>query len=166
MMSSIHFNPSTKEMEIQGAESFIQANFFQIRDLLIECFGGKSGARGKPGARTEPPVLLAAQDSGIAHVSPDKPPARESAMASRPLPVKRPPLRKYFNAMGQLIRSEDTSIDRHSANGPDRKTPAGISAASLKEKFGLSEEQIEGIIRDAQRQGKIQQDRDGSYIWR
>jgi hypothetical protein len=43
--------------------------------------------------------------------------------------------------------------------------PREISLASLKEKFGLSESKIGGIIRDAEKLGKIRKSLNGSYAW-
>ena len=43
--------------------------------------------------------------------------------------------------------------------------PTEISIASLKEKFGLSESKIGGIIRDAEKLGKIRRVMNGSYVW-
>ena len=37
--------------------------------------------------------------------------------------------------------------------------------ASLKEKFGLSESKIGGIIRDAEKLDKIRSVMNGSYVW-
>jgi hypothetical protein len=77
----------------------------------------------------------------------------------------RPPVRKYFNTLGKQIRSEDTSIGKNQAVGPIGRIPAGISIASLKEKFGLSQQQIEGIIRDAEKHGRVRKYLNGSYVW-
>ena len=38
-MSSIKFNQLTREIELEGSESFIESNFDKIQDLLIESFG-------------------------------------------------------------------------------------------------------------------------------
>ena len=43
--------------------------------------------------------------------------------------------------------------------------PREISIASLREKFGLSESKIGGIIRDAEKFGKIKRVMNGSYVW-
>ena len=40
-MSSIKFNHLTREIEMKGSESFIESNFDQIQDLLVESFGVK-----------------------------------------------------------------------------------------------------------------------------
>ena len=77
----------------------------------------------------------------------------------------RPPVRKYFNTLGKYIRSEDTSIDKSQTAGLTERTPAGISIDSLREKFGLSQQQIKGIIRDAEKHGKVRKYVNGSYVW-
>ena len=77
----------------------------------------------------------------------------------------RPPVRKYFNTTGKYIRSEDTSLDKTEAADPIRGISEGISIASLKEKFGLSQQQIEGVIKDAEKHGRVRRYLDGSYVW-
>jgi hypothetical protein len=45
------------------------------------------------------------------------------------------------------------------------RKPREISIASLKEKFGLSEAKIGGVIRDGEKLGKIRRVMNGSYAW-
>ena len=40
-MSSIKFNYLTKEIELEGSESFIESNFDKIKDLMMNSFGVK-----------------------------------------------------------------------------------------------------------------------------
>ena len=40
-MSSIKFNYLTKEIELEGSESFIESNFDKIQDLMMNIFGVK-----------------------------------------------------------------------------------------------------------------------------
>jgi len=78
----------------------------------------------------------------------------------------RPPVRKYFNTTGKYIRSsKDTSVEKTEAVDPIRGISEGISIASLKEKFGLSQQQIEGVIKDAEKHGRVRKYVDGSYAW-
>jgi hypothetical protein len=79
--------------------------------------------------------------------------------------VKRPPVRKYFDTFGKLIRSEDTSINKNPVVNVIEQKSTEISIASLREKFGLPEPKIGGIIRDAERHGKIKKVMNGSYVW-
>jgi hypothetical protein len=48
-MSSIKFNYLTKEIEMEGSESFIELNFNKIQDSLVESFGVKDGIKNDKG---------------------------------------------------------------------------------------------------------------------
>jgi len=173
-MSNINFNSTTGEIEIKGSESFIESNFHKIQALLIESFGDKKASETRqtradkeplfPGENREP-----TEAPGVAEITqaPEELPAvrpgiSESLQAPR---VARPPVRKYFNTLGKLIRSEDTSINKSQTSEVLRQIPEELSVASLKEKFGLSEKKIEEIIKDAEKQGRVRRDLDGSYVW-
>ncbi len=86
---------------------------------------------------------------------------REATQASK---IKRAPVRKYFNSTGELIRKEDVPAAKDRASEPAGSVAPGISIASLKEKFGLSQKQVEGIIKEAEKEGRARKDLDGSYV--
>jgi hypothetical protein len=77
---------------------------------------------------------------------------------SHELRVTRPPLRKYIRKVG-IPGRERTVIE------VVEQKPSIISIDSLKDKFGLSESKIEGIIRDAEKLGKVRRVMNGSYVW-
>jgi hypothetical protein len=77
---------------------------------------------------------------------------------SHELKANRPPLRKY-------IRKEGIPGHERIVVEVVEQKPSEISIAALKEKFGLSESKIEGIIRDAEKLGKIRRVMNGSYSW-
>lgn len=176
-MNSIKFNQTTKEIELTGSESFIQSNFDMIEDLLTESFGVVKAKRSAATKSEEKPILWvetiepqateAIKIPDVTELPPTIAPATQQDIlaASQEPKVKRPPARKYFNTLGQLIRSEDTSINKEQVAEPIRQSSQGISILSLKENFGLSKQQIEVIIRDAEKQGIARRDLDGSYIW-
>lgn len=174
-MSNIKFNSTTKEIEITGSEAFIESNFHRVRVLLSESFGGEKAEMSGPtrtdkkpslSGETREPMTEALRTSKTSE-APDelpatKPESHEVPQASR---VARPPVRKYFNTLGKYIRSEDTSINKSQPLDALGQIPGELSVASLKEKFGLSERQIEEIIKDAEKQGRVRKDLDGSYVW-
>jgi hypothetical protein len=168
-MSSIRYNLATKEIEIEGPESFIEANFSRIQDLLIEGFGiSKSEKIRKPKIDEGPVLIITGEESEIIWAI--KPP--EASKASEELKadaaeipevpierkVQRPPVRKY-------IRKDDRLNNRDKIDNLIKKIPEKISIASLKEKLGLTEQQIEVVLREAEKQGKIRKEMDGSYVW-
>lgn len=77
---------------------------------------------------------------------------------SHELKANRPPLRKY-------IRKEGMPGHQRIVVEVIEKKPREISIASLKEKFGLSDSKIGGIIRDAEKLGKVRRTPNGSYTW-
>jgi len=148
-MSNIKFNSTTKEIEITGSESFIESNFHQIQDLLIESFGVKKAkvsrqtmADKKPilSGETIEPTLVVISASEISE-APEELPETKTGFHEVPQAPKvtRPPVRKYFNTLGKYIRSEDTSINKSQSIDVIGRIPEEITLASLKEKFGLSE---------------------------
>ena len=174
-MSDIRCNPMTREIEIIGSESFIEAHFQKIEALMIESFGEKeeqaSILTGMDkelllSSETKGPIREALRSAEISITPSELPTTRpESSEAPQAPKVARPPVRKYFNTLGKLIRSEDTSINKSQPVDVLGHTPEELSVASLREKFGLSERQIEEIIKDAEKQGRVRKDLDGSYVW-
>jgi hypothetical protein len=175
-MNSIKFNQATKEIEIKGSVSFIESNFYIIENLLIGSLGvietkesTKTESDDKPILLIEPvePKVVEAIKVPDIIETPETELTTHQDMHEAPqeLKVKRPPVRKYFNTHGKLIRSEDTSINKGQVSDPVMQMPQGISIASLKEKLGLSEQQIEVVIRDAEKRGRARRDLDGSYVW-
>ena len=174
-MPGITFNQRTREMEIQGSESFIESNFHKIEDILKESLVTMNKqASTKTKANREnflsdeiqknqtTKVMRASEMSVLETRTAAKPGGLE---ISETLKASRPPVRKYFNTLGKQIRSEDTSTGRNQATGPTGRIPEGISIASLKEKFGLSQQQIEGVIKDAEKHGRVRKYLNGSYVW-
>lgn len=142
-MPGIKFNELTREIEMRGSESFIESNFDKIQDLLVECFGVKEKMISRATEAIQEPIsVVKVKDS-------------QADLESK---VKRPPLRKYIRKEGML------GHERIVVEVAEQK-PKEISIASLKEKFGLSESKIGGIIRDAEKLGKIRRVMNGSYAW-
>jgi hypothetical protein len=141
-MPSIKFNQLTREIELKGPESFIESNFNKIRDLLVESIGVEKMVSEETKAIQEPISFVKMNES----------------QASLELKAKRPPLKKY-------IRKEGMPGHQRIVIEVAEQKPTEISIASLKEKFGLSESKIGGIIRDAEKLGKIRRVMNGSYSW-
>jgi hypothetical protein len=141
-MPSIKFNQLTREIELKGPESFIESNFNKIRDLLVESIGVEKMVSEETKAIQEPISFVKMNES----------------QAGLELKAKRPPLKKY-------IRKEGMPGHQRIVIEVAEQKPTEISIASLKEKFGLSESKIGGIIRDAEKLGKIRRVMNGSYSW-
>jgi hypothetical protein len=168
-MSSIKFNDLTKEIEMEGSEAFIESNFNKIQDLLVESVGEKKMiAPRKTKMNQEPISGVKMKESQIGvelkrhELSEASPilPATKFSMSenSHEIKANRPPLRKYIRKVG-IPGHERTVVE------VVEQKPKEITLASLKEKFGLSETKIGGIIRDAEKFGKIKRVMNGSYAW-
>lgn len=175
-MNSFKFNTVTKEIEIKGSESFIESNFYMIENLLAKSLRSiKTKGSKKMTAHKEPVLLVEAVEpqkteavkiSEVIDTPETKPATQKVTLEVRGEPkVNRPPVRKYFNTFGKLIRSEDTSINRNPVVNVNENMPIGISITSLKEKFGLSDDKIEEVVREAEKHGKVRRDMNGSYVW-
>jgi hypothetical protein len=168
-MPSIKFNQLTREIEIKGPESFIESNFNKIQDLLVESFGVKEKMTSREAKAIQEPisfVKLKESQAGAEirrHELSEASPISTAAKSFMPefpheLKAKRPPLRKYIRKEGM------PGHERIMVEVVEQK-PTEISIASLKEKFGLSESKIGGIIRDAEKLGKLRRVMNGSYSW-
>jgi hypothetical protein len=168
-MSSIKFNHLTKEIELLGSESFIESNFDKIQDLMMKSFGVKRETVSRMTKVKQEPILAVKVEesqtsveikghelSEVSQLSPaTKSPIPEFSNEVR---VNRPPVRKYIRKVGM------PGQERIVVEVAEEK-PREISLASLKEKFGLSDSKIGGIIRDAEKFGKIKRVVNGSFVW-
>ena len=153
---------------MKGSESFIESNFNKIQDLLIESFGVKK--RWYQEKQRKPGTHIICKNERISSGAEIKrhelseasstSPVTESSIPeiSHELKANRPPLRKYIRKVG--IPGQQRIVVEVVEQKPNE-----ISIASLKEKFGLSESKIEGIIRDAEKLGKVRRVMNGSYVW-
>ncbi len=170
-MSGIKFNQLTKEIEINGTESFIESNFNKIQDLLRERKGAKEDMLFRKTKRipNQEPISHAKKEELQASAGINEPELTEALptlRATEPLiseisfelKEKRPPLRKYIRYVGA------PGHQKVSIQVAEQK-PGVISITSLKEKFGLPETKIEGIIRDAEKLGKVRRTVNGSLVW-
>jgi hypothetical protein len=168
-MSSIKFNYLTREIEMKGSESFIESNFDKIQDLLIESIGAKKKMASRMTKANQEPILLVKKRESQTgaeikrHETSDASQIPQATISSiheisHEFKATRPPLRKYIRKVG-IPGHERTVVEIV------EQKPRELSLASLKEKFGLSDSKIGGIIRDAEKLGKIRRVMNGSYVW-
>ena len=169
-MSSIKFNYLTKEIELKGSESFIESNFDKIQDPLVESFRVKKKmiAPRKTKITQEPILLVKVKETQTAteikrHELSEVPQLSPATTSSIPeisyeLKAIRLPLRKYIRKVG--IPGQERIVVEVVEQKPRER-----SLASLKEKFGLSDSKIGGIIRDAEKFGKVKRVMNGSFVW-
>ena len=168
-MSNIKFNQLTNEIEMRGSESFIERNFHMIQNLLGESFGAqKMIVSRKRKTKQEPISFVKTKESQVGdeiqrhELSETSQISKATEFSIPEIPhefkAKRPPLRKY-------IRKEGIPGHQRMVVEVLEQKPREISLASLKEKFGLSDSKIGGIIRDAEKLCKIRKVMNGSYVW-
>jgi len=168
-MSVIKFNQLTKEIEMTGSESFIESNYNEIQNLLDKSFGVKkmiASGKTKTNKESISSVTMKESQAGaeikrheLSQASPISSAIKSSTPEiSQESKAKRPSVRKYIRTEGIPGRQRIT------VEVVEQK-PREVSIASLKEKFGLSESKIGGIIRDAEKLGKIRKSLNGSYVW-
>jgi hypothetical protein len=166
-MSTIRFNDLTKEIELKGSESFIKSNFDKIEELLNEDSGVKRKMVSRRTKVKQEPISVSKKNESQTSIEMVKlePPnssqlsrVAEASMTgiSHEIKANRPPLRKYIRKVGM------PGQERIVVEVAEQK-PKELSLASLKEKFGLSDSRIGGMIWDAEKPGKMRRVVNGSY---
>lgn len=154
---------------MEDSEAFIESNFDKNQDLLVESFGAKRKmASRRTKANQEPLSGEKVKESQVGaeikrHELSEAPPTLTETKYAMPensheFQQKRPPLRKYIRKVGSPGHQQ-TVVEIV------EQKPKAISLESLREKFGLSDAKIGGIIRDAEKLGKIKRVMNGSYVW-
>jgi hypothetical protein len=180
-MSAITFSHLTKEIELNGLESFIESNFDKIQELLIESFGVKRKmVSRRTKAKREPmlkgKVLESQTSAEIGRQESSNASQSSSAIItsikqfSHEIRVNRPPLRKYIRKVG--IPGQERIMVEVVEQKPKELTlvevveqkPRELTIAELKEKFGLSDSKYGGIIWNDQKQDKTRKVMNGGYV--
>jgi hypothetical protein len=133
--SRIRFNPGTKEIEVEGSEEFVKTYFSKLQALM-------SGASEKKVAIKKEPKPVK-----VTPVKADK--KKPKAVKAKKAAKKAPGVKRVTNI--------DTVI------GLIKGSAEGISTTELKEKTGLTERQIWGIVTRAAKEGKIRKLKRGLY---
>jgi hypothetical protein len=133
--SRIRFNPVTKEVEVEGSESFVKTYFDKLQAMI-------SGSPKEAVAVKEKPIKVKAVKKVKA--------------------AKKNPVKKARKAAKKVTGEKKvTNIDAVVAL--IQASAEGISTATIKEKTGLAESQIWNIVNRAAKEGKIKKLERGSY---
>ncbi len=129
----IRFNPSTKEVEIEGSEEFVNAMFNKIQKVM-------SGASIR---LTKEPTIPSSNRIKKA----DKRKVLPSKGVKKVIKVqeKVPRITLFDRVIGHILESN------------------GITTSELKEKTGLTDRQIWGLTAQAVKLGKIKKSKRGLY---
>jgi hypothetical protein len=140
--SRVKFNPVTKEMEIEGSESFVKATLDKLQAMLSGAPAKKVAVKKEPKAGKAAPVKADKKEPKAAKIRPEK---KAKKTTKKKLRVKRV---SNFGAVLTLIQG----------------STEGISTTELKEKAGLTERQTWGIVTRAAKEGKIRKVKRGVYV--
>lgn len=138
--SRIRFNPTTKEIEVEGSESFVKAYFDKLQAMLNE---------------TPKKPAMTNKISKATKLAGDRNAKASLAKAARSLKdrkaSRKEPGKKRITNIEKVISLIQASRE-------------GITTAQLKGKTGLPESQIWNIVNRATKAGKIKKMKKGVYV--
>ena len=148
--SRIRFNPVTKEIEIEGSEEFVKAYFNKLQNMIS---GAPEAVVEESKAVKVRPVRKAKKEPKAVKARPPK----KEPKAAKPGPQKKAE-KAAKKALG-IRRITNVAAVLKLVQG----SAEGISTAEIKEKTGLTERQIWGVVTRADKQGKIRTVKRGIY---
>jgi hypothetical protein len=151
--SRLRFNPVTKEIEVEGSESFVKTYFNKLQAMISGSSEDTPVVKEKSIKAKAAPKKKAENKAKIAKVSRRKkgPKAVKTSPAKKVRKVtKKEPGKKKVTNIDAVVTLIQWSAE-------------GISTAELKEKTGLAESQIWNIVNRAAKEGKIKKLKRGSY---
>ena len=140
--SRIYLNPVTKEIEIEGSESFVTTYFDKLQQLLP----------GSPDEEKEEPK--------VAKVFPVKKiKVKKEAKVENPVPKK-----VIKAAKGKISDKKGKNTLINTVIGFIQGSRKGITTSELMEKTGLTPKQIWSFTSRAAKLGKIKRSNRGTYV--
>ena len=137
--SRIYFNPVTKEIEIEGSESFVTTYFDKLQQMLPKSLDE---------VKEEPKVAKAL------------PVKRIKVKKAAKVEISAP--KKVIKAAKSDKKGKITSID--TVIGLIQGSPTGITTAELMKKTGYTPKKIWSITSRAAKMGKIKRPKLGTYV--
>jgi hypothetical protein len=154
--SRIRFNPVTKEIEVEGSESFVKTYFDKIQAMISGTAEEKAKTNREPEAVTEAPAKEAEEKPKEV-----KDPSVSKAKKA-PKTVK-PTVAKKIQKAGKKAPAEKRVTNIDLVVSLIQGVPEGISTAELKTRTGLAESQLWNIVTRASKEGKIRKMKRGLY---
>ncbi|MBU1965210.1 MAG: hypothetical protein KKD24_05280 [Proteobacteria bacterium] len=154
--SRVKFNPVTKEIEVEGSESFVKTTL----DRLLAIISGAVKEKVKVKRATKAVKAAPAKKT-------EKKPRVVKAPRTKKVPkapkVVKPAIAKRVRKIAAKAPAEKRVTNIDTIVSLIQGAPEGISTAELKEKTGLAESQIWNIINRATKLGKIRTVKRGLY---
>lgn len=154
--SRIRFNPVSREIEVEGSESFVKTYFAKLQSMLSGSPEKSAAIEKKPRKSKEVPKMKATKAA-------KKEKARPAIKSKKtPKGLKPGQLKKVDKTPKKSsAKKRVTNID--SIVMLIRENTEGISTAELKEKTGLAENQIWNIVNRATKEGRVKKIKRGLY---
>ena len=154
--SRVRFNPVTKEIDVEGSESFVKTYFGKLQAMISGAVKGKVNVKRATKAVKAAPEKKA-KKKPKAVKAPRVKKAKKATKTVIPAPTKRVKKARKKAPAKKRVTNIDTIV------GLIQGAPEGISTAELKTKTGLAERQIWGIVNRASNLGKVRKMRRGVY---
>lgn len=168
--SRVKFNPSTKEIEVEGSESFVKITL----DKLLSVIPGARKANAKePKIEKVRPAkkTIKAQKAKAAKAAPSKKAEKEPKAVKAPRVKKakktpkavKPAIAKKVKGAGKKAPAKKRVTNIDTIVSLIQGAPNGISTAELKTKTGFAETKIWSIVNRSIKSGKIRTVKRGVY---
>jgi hypothetical protein len=154
--SRVKFNPGTKEIEVEGSESFVKTTLDKLLAITSGAVKEKVKVKRAPKAVKAAPAKKAEKKPKVVK-APRVKKAKKAPKAVKPTFAKRVRKTGKKAPAGKRVTNIDTIVSLIQG------TPEGISTAELKAKTGFAESQIWNIINRATKLGKIRTVKRGLY---
>jgi hypothetical protein len=167
-MPKITINLGTKEIAIEGPEPFVDDYLDTIKEIMMASFKPhkqqKVSIRRRNERSVTPTKVVIPEITAIPaakqvrrrrKIHPDTP----SPDALQAIEPESPPVRRY------ILRKASTESTKEPIANVTQRGAGRVSIESMKENLGLTEQQIEGVLRDAEKEGRVRKTADGSYVW-
>jgi hypothetical protein len=146
--SRVKFNPGTKEIEVEGSESFVKTTLDRLLAIISGAVKGKVKVKRAPKAVKAAPVKADKKKPKAVKVRPPK-------KAKKIRQSKKPPKMTTGTKRGALSKAVLTLI---------QSSTEGVSMAELKEKTGMKDIQIRNVLSSVIKRGKIRTVKRGVYV--
>ena len=168
--SRIKFNPTTKEIEVEGSEQFVKTYFDKLQSIIS---GTQESVQGAP---AKPKLIKDVKEKPVKEKAIEEKPVKKGRPSKKGPVVAGPVIEQLAKKIRQSKKvqkvAKEEVIRVKCKRGDLSKTilalildtPEGITTAELKEKSGLKESQIRAIVNSGKKAGKIKQAKRGLYV--
>ena len=161
--SRVKFNPGTKEIEVEGSESFVKTTLDRLLAMISGAVKEKvkrapkavKAVPKKKVAITKKPKAVKAAPVKADKKKPKTVKARPPKKAKKIRQSKKPPKMTTGTKRGALSKAVLTLI---------QSSTEGVSMAELKEKTGMKDIQIRNVLSSVTKRGKIRTVKRGVYV--